>query len=152
MLRVNSVVALTFGSGGTAAGLIELEDGTTIHGFISIGDDRMLSTQYSVPRNKELRIDTFWASLEDVVTADCNLKLMYRETGKGSLTWVEVASIELTAENRNANFKFNTPVVIPEKSDIRVLGDATVDASIVTAGYSGLLDWQDESLPSVVSS
>ena len=143
--RINAFYVATAGSGGVAAGNINLRNlaDTPVYAQIAAGETRAEQLIYTVPAGKALLLQAFaWASSGTVGTS------YLRYTLKGTflpathtLTSVYYDQMEVSVQNTGFVYALPTPLYVPAGADLImvVIGDASTAAATATASWRGLL-------------
>lgn len=139
-LRINSVVALAVGSNGSAVGNITLTAATdsTVSAKIAAGQCEWRSAYYTVPLNKTAFIlNAFGAMPTATVETTAVVDLLVREYGNG---WVSKFLFGVNVDGNPQNgHKFDAPIVVPAKADIRLRANTSADNADVVAGMQLLV-------------
>lgn len=137
-LRINSMVALTVGSNGSAVGNITATAATdsTVSAKIAAGENESRNAFYTVPLNKTGFVFSMFGEMYGAAsTIIATVEMLMREYGKG---WVSrgVASVNGGEENGR---KFTAPIAVPAKADIKLRAATSADNADLVAGMQLLV-------------
>ena len=118
-LRINSMVALTVGSNGSAVGDITATAATdgTVSAKIAAGENESRNAFYTVPLNKTGFVFSMFGQMYDAAsTIIATVEMLMREYGKG---WVSRGVCSVNGGEENGS-KFSAPIAVPAKADIKL--------------------------------
>tara|TARA_R110002020_G_scaffold207256_3_gene412690 strand:+ start:29276 stop:30052 length:777 start_codon:yes stop_codon:yes gene_type:complete len=131
-LRVNSLEVLTSGSGEVNAGDITASVGGNVQRQIDAGDGICHCGQFCIPAGHTAYL--FQIDVEQGQDSTTDVWLNYKTPASG--TWLKV--VHMLCWRSEVSHDFQGAVEIPEKSDIRMQGEA-VTGTNDTTGYYVLL-------------
>ena len=136
-LRVNRAYVATAGSDGSNAGIITATISAATQFTIPVGDNRSMFIFFTVPAGKTAYLTELTIGAINGAASALRGMLYIREGSTGLLTLRD--NYACHSQGGQITVEYEAPLLIPERSDIRV--DASVDANNtqVTAGYSMLL-------------
>lgn len=140
-IRINSMEVLTVGSGGTNAGAITATAAvnSTVTIGILAGDARSTTSVYTVPNNHTMYIMMWYCSVDRTAAASgvIDNELQIRKPGQPFALYYHIG----TDNDATSFFQFqiSVPLVVPEKSDVKIQVTASADNCDVHGGYSGYL-------------
>lgn len=125
--RINGIKALTAGTGGVAAGSIDVRDGSgNIYGRISAGYTESQSAIYTVPAGKFASLTSYTVSS---VTNPGKFQLKARANGG---LWRLIDAVNVSGE-AVVNLKY--PTIFDPKTDIIIYGASTTGNAAQTATF-----------------
>lgn len=146
IIRVNCMLTLTAGSGGCAAGDIDIRDlaesDTPIYGCINVGENRVRQSSYTVPLNCEMYVQQLTYSAI-AVSAGQKTRISMKTTqnpNTGVVTpGVFYVVSEIGMQDQTFTIVYSTPLKFKEKSDIRIVAvaDKSNSAVLCSAQYRG---------------
>lgn len=148
ILRVNCIMTVTAGSGGCAAGTIDLRDlaesDTPIYARIDAGANRARHSAYTVPLNYEMYIQQMTYSAVAATSGQMTIFSTKTTQNPQSLTvtpGVFYVISEIGMQDQTFTITYATPLKFKEKSDIRVVAIADKSNSNVLCSvqYRGWL-------------
>lgn len=144
--RINAFRVLTAGTGGSAAGTIDIRHITlgTIYSRIAVGNTRARNSIYTVPVDKTLYIVQISCSVGNSAGgryARFTLRATYDDQAQAaSLLWYPYYEIGIQDSAFAMHLDF--PIKFPAGTDLKmsVIGDATNADAICTCAYRGWLE------------
>ena len=142
--RINKIVVLTAGSGGTNAGTITCRHKTTtanVFAQLAASSGRSAIGAWTVPAATTLFINGLWIggtrSLLGTPGA-FNVALQKRLFGSGA--WINIRDYDISTDGAPANLSFKNPILVEAKADLRfrVLGVSDNNTTI-SAELNGVL-------------
>lgn len=118
-LRFLGAYVVTAGSGATNAGNISLRQSTTVYGYMGLGKGQALMASYTVPRNHRGYITgvegSIYLAAGSLAIYDLFVRplsgIFYQATSPFSVT---------TAGGSQVQRKFDSPIYIPQKTDVKI--------------------------------
>ena len=133
--RINSFRVTAAGANGVAAGTINVyhASAATIYSQIAAGETRARNLQYTVPKDKEIYIQSFHVGSGGTTVDKGFLRFQLQakwndSTYAASTTFQTLA--EISVSTQSTQIMFDIPVRIPEGIDLEV----TADGNSATAG------------------
>lgn len=148
VLRVNDIRGKSWGTGLANAGAVYAFDSTDtvtggvpqtatkIFNRISIGQNVAHSAFYTVPAGYQAEILGFRAGLSDASTTNRNAYMQLQFGPFGVFTTYRIGSA-FSISSGNAEVKWDLPIVVAEKHEIRLQGNAS--GAIVFVSYLDLI-------------
>lgn len=138
-LRFHYMEVLTAGSGETAAGILYAGVGTvttgvpaTIYGYVSVGYNVSEQAFWTVPAGYTAYITSCaWTSANTTANIIVTGSLNLRDFGG---VFVVESACKMTAGN-SFNRHFDTPIMVPEKTDIEMRAASSTAGSAVTGEF-----------------
>lgn len=135
-IRINHVHAETVGSGGVAAGNINVQSGGTVYDMISAGGNSSLQCHFTIPNGKTGFI-LGWNASAITGAGGTKARLLLQATADWdhSLTPDVFSFQDVIIQNNGGNYRsFPLPILVPSRTDIkasaqRVAGTSTVQAT-----------------------
>jgi hypothetical protein len=144
--RINAFRVLTAGTGGSAAGTIDIRHITlgTIYSRIAIGNTRARNSIYTVPVDKTLYISQLSCSVGNSAGgryARFTLRATYDDQAQAT-SGLLYPYYEIGIQDSAYNMHLDFPIKFPTGTDIKmsVIGDATSADAICTCTYRGWLE------------
>jgi hypothetical protein len=132
-LRVYRTYVVESGSLSTNAGNITTSIGGNAQAYVEAGEGQTHITQYTVPGGHTLLLDYYAVNAGRVANADLAAQFQMRLFGESWRTLSDVYPYE-------GLYTINSPrLVVPGKTDLRVLVEGTTTNGTVSAEYSGHL-------------
>ena len=110
--------------------------GGDLQSYIEATEGQCHCAQYTVPADKLLVLDSYIVTAGRQNTADLAVQFQIKLTGANQI-WRSFSDV-YPYETQYVQFG-STTVVVPEKTDIRVLAVATANGLNASAEYSGFL-------------
>jgi hypothetical protein len=132
---IHRMYVITAGSGGVNAGNITATAATdtTVTAQITTGKNQTLMAIYPVPASKTAYMSNYYADVLRAVTAAVDIELIVKPFG-------EVFQVKHTLSVNSGgmnyfNHYFGTPLVITEKSIIKIRAQTSANNTVVSAGF-----------------
>ena len=136
MLRIVRSYFISAGTGEQNAGNISMTIGGDLQSYIEATEGQCHCAQYTVPADKLLVLDSYIVTAGRQNTADLAVQFQIKSTGANQI-WRSFSDV-YPYETQYVQYG-NTTIVIPEKTDIRILATATANGLNASAEYSGFL-------------
>lgn len=144
-LRVNSMTVVTAGSGGKPAGDIKLGNtgSTVLYGIIKAGYNSSRHGFYTVPAGCSAFISK-WKGFSGATTGTHLTQMSLLATAKNNVKYSGIFMLvdEIATINSGSETVLSSPIIVPEKCDIKIsaISDAS-DANVVAfASFSGWIE------------
>jgi hypothetical protein len=132
--RVNRAYVTDIGThaSGTNVGAITITQGTSgnVECTIIAGEGQSQEAEWTVPRNRVLKIQYFWTNIGK--SDDATVHFVTREFGKA---WR--IRTELKLYQNELRHEFGHTITVPAKSDVKVRALARAGTIVVSAGFFG---------------
>ncbi len=139
-IRLDRMRVATAGSGGANVGTITASQKTsgTVFAAMPIGYNQTMIAAWTVPAGKTAYLASWFASLADKATAECNIRLLWRPFGEVFQTKEEFALMGAGTSYVSRDYK--VPKVISAKADIKIMADSNAANTGVAAGFDLILE------------
>lgn len=139
-LRVNSLQAISWGTGKTNAGAITATAATdaTVSSRIETGRNKSESTVFSLPIGKTAFMTSWWAQINKAaITTGCDAALQIAEGINVAYTGWRYEQFRGMVSLGSSAFQhiFTVPLVITGPSDIKISATSGVASMDISAGY-----------------
>jgi len=138
LLRINSAVVASAGSGGVNAGnlTIRVSGGGATRGIVLAGYGTLRQSQYTVPAGFSLKITSYTAS---IINPTATLDMTIATYQGNPLTGSYALGVEVSPSLTAIQLLATNGLLIPEKSDFGFRATAASATLMMTAGWSGVL-------------
>jgi len=135
-LRINSMTGKSAGTGQEAAGIITASIGGNAQSQINVGEGADLSTHYTVPAGHTLFVQSFLAGTGRIGAGDVIVRLQSKLEPDDVWVTLTIFDPYQVTFNEDGLLGFQ---ICPEKTEMRVTGEANINNLAVFSGWHGIL-------------